>query len=203
MFTAAGTYLVSGTVYAWPVYAALLPIMGGVALASCTELSFSWLGFSTAMASNAAFSARGIFSKKLMSKMSPLNLYNFVTIVSLLFCIPFVIAIEGSTLAAGIAKAVELKGQKEFIFALLKVGAFYHLYNQVAYQALGKVEPVTHAVGNVGKRIFVIGFTILAFGNKISPQTAIGSAIAVMGAGLYGFLRNKYAAETRTIKKAD
>ena len=201
MFTAAGTYLVSGTVYAWPVYAALLPIMGGVALASCTELSFSWLGFSTAMASNAAFSARGIFSKKLMSKMSPLNLYNFVTIVSLLFCIPFVIAIEGSTLAAGIAKAVELKGQKEFIFALLKVGAFYHLYNQVAYQALGKVEPVTHAVGIVGKRIFVIGFTILAFGNKISPQTAIGSAIAVMGAGLYGFLKNKYAAETRTIKK--
>ena len=59
--------------------------MGGVALASCTELSFSWLGFSTAMASNAAFSARGILSKKLMSKMSPLNLYNFVTIVSLLF----------------------------------------------------------------------------------------------------------------------
>lgn len=35
---------------------------------------------------------------------------------------------------------------------------------QVAYQALGKVEPVTHAVGNVGKRIFVIGFSILAFG---------------------------------------
>lgn len=35
---------------------------------------------------------------------------------------------------------------------------------QVAYQALEKVEPVTHAVGNVGKRIFVIGFSILAFG---------------------------------------
>jgi solute carrier family 35 protein E1 len=81
---------------------------------------------------------------------------------------------------------VELKGQKEFIFVLLKVGAFYHLYNQVAYQALGKVEPVTHAVGNVGKRIFVIGFTILAFGNKISMQTAVGSGIAVIGAGLYG-----------------
>lgn len=202
VFSAVGSYLVSGTVYAWPVYMALVPIMGGVALASATELSFTWLGFSTAMASNVAFSARAIFSKKLMAKMSPLNLYNFVTIVSLLFCIPFVIAFEGSTLAAGIAKAVELKGQKEFVLALLKVGAFYHLYNQVAYQALGKVEPVTHAVGNVGKRIFVIGFTILAFGNKISTQTAIGSGIAVVGAGLYGWLKAKYAADTKTVKNA-
>ena len=202
VFTSVGSYLISGQVYAWPVYAALLPIMGGVALASSTELSFTWLGFSTAMASNVAFSARAIFSKKLMSKMTPLNLYNFLTIVSLLFCIPFVIAFEGSTLAAGIAKAVELKGQKEFVFLLLKVGAFYHLYNQVAYQALGKVEPVTHAVGNVGKRIFVIGFSILAFGNKISAQAAIGSAVAIVGAGLYGFLKAKYADQTKTVKRA-
>ncbi len=201
VFSAAGSFLVNGTVYAWPVYMALLPIIGGVALASATELSFSWLGFSTAMASNVAFSARAIFSKKLMSRMSPLNLYNFVTIVSLLFCIPFVVLFEGSTLAAGITKAIEVKGQKEFVLALLKVGAFYHLYNQVAYQALGKVEPVTHAVGNVGKRIFVIGFTILAFGNKISAQTAIGSGIAVVGAGLYGWLKAKYADQTKTLKR--
>ena len=68
VFSAAGSFLVSGTVYALPVYLALLPIIGGVALASATELSFSWLGFSTAMASNVAFSARAIFSKKLMAR---------------------------------------------------------------------------------------------------------------------------------------
>ena len=197
VFSAAGSFLVSGTVYALPVYLALLPIIGGVALASATDLSFSWLGFSTAMASNVAFSARAIFSKKLMARMSPLNLYNFVTIVSLLFCIPFVVMFEGSALAAGIQKAIEIKGQKEFTIALLKVGAFYHLYNQVAYQALGKVEPVTHAVGNVGKRIFVIGFTILAFGTKISTQTATPLWYPVVGAGLYGWLKAKYAADTK------
>ena len=195
-----GMYLVSGTVYAWPVYASLIPVIGGVALASATELSFTWLGFSCAMASNVAFSARAIFSKKLMSRMSPLNLYNFVTIVSLMFCIPFVFIFEGSTIMAGIQSAVALKGQKEFIIAMLKCGAFYHLYNQVANQALGKVEPVTHAVGNVGKRIFVIGFSIIAFGNKISPQTAVGSAIAVLGAGLYSYVKNKYADQTKQIK---
>lgn len=42
----------------------------GVALASATELSFTWIGFTTAMASNAAFAGRAIFSKNLMKRMS-------------------------------------------------------------------------------------------------------------------------------------
>ena len=145
------------------------------------------------MSSNVAFAARAIYSKKLMSDMSPLNLYNYVTIVALLFCIPFALFFEGSTVAAGISSAIALKGQKDFVMALLSVGFYYHMYNQVAYQALGKVEPVTHAVGNVGKRIFVIGFSILAFGNKISTQTAVGSAIAIAGASAYGIIKAKYA----------
>lgn len=193
VFSALGVYLVSGTVYPLPVYLSLIPVIGGVALASATELSFTWLGFLTAMSSNVAFAARAIFSKKLMSEMSPLNLYNYVTIVALLFCIPFALLFEGSTVAAGISSAIALKGQKDFVMSLLSVGFYYHMYNQVAYQALGKVEPVTHAVGNVGKRIFVIGFSILAFGNKISTQTAVGSAIAIAGASAYGIIKAKYA----------
>ncbi|CEG01787.1 Triose-phosphate transporter domain [Ostreococcus tauri] len=193
VFTAIGSYLVAGTVYPLPVYASLLPIMGGVAIASATELSFTWLGFLTAMSSNVAFSARAIFSKKLMNKMSPLNLYNWVTIVALMFCLPFAIYFEGPTLAQGISDAIALKGKTEFLMALASVGFYYHMYNQVAYQALGKVAPVTHAVGNVGKRIFVIGFSILAFGNKISTQTAVGSLIAILGAGIYGVVKGKYA----------
>jgi len=195
VFTSVGSYLVAGTVYPLPVYLSLLPVILGVAIASATELSFTWLGFLTAMSSNVAFSARAIFSKKLMSKMSPLNLYNWVTIVALLFCLPFAFYFEGSTLSAGIQQAIALKGKKEFLMALASVGFYYHMYNQVAYQALGKVAPVTHAVGNVGKRIFVIGFSILAFGNKISTQTLIGSAIAIIGAGLYGVVKGKYAAK--------
>ena len=40
------------------------------------------------MSSNAAFAGRAIFSKNLMNRMSAVNLYNYVTIVALLFCIP-------------------------------------------------------------------------------------------------------------------
>lgn len=186
-----GAYLVSGTVYPIPVYLSLVPVMAGVALASATELSFTWLGFSTAMASNVAFAGRAIFSKKLMSDMSPINLYNWVTIVALVFCTIPAVLIEGPTLAAGMQAAAAKVGETELYSQLFQVGLFYHLYNQVAYQALGKVEPVTHAVANVGKRIFVIGFSILAFGNQISPQTAIGSCIAIFGAFMYSYLKAK------------
>ena len=125
-----------------------------------------------------------------------------MTIVSLLFCIPFVVMFEGSARSPRASKKPSRsRARKEFTIALLKVGAFYHLYNQVAYQAPAGGARGRMRVGNVGKRIFVIGFTILAFGNKISAQTAIGSGIAVVGAGLYGWLKAKYADQTKTLKR--
>jgi len=189
VFSSIGSYLALGTLYSLPVYLSLIPIMAGVAICSATELSFTWLGFSTAMSSNVLFAARAIFSKKLMGTMSPINVYNYVSMFALLICIPPFLYFEGPTLASGMAAAAAKVGQTPFYWDLWNVGLFYHLYNQIAYQALGKVEPVTHAVGNVGKRIFVIGFSILAFGNKLSAQAMIGSAIAVIGAGVYGYLK--------------
>jgi hypothetical protein len=38
------------------------------------------------------------------------------------------------------------------------------IYIQVATNTLERVAPLTHAIGNVLKRVFVIGFSIIAFG---------------------------------------
>ncbi|XP_022737258.1 phosphoenolpyruvate/phosphate translocator 1, chloroplastic-like isoform X2 [Durio zibethinus] len=50
------------------VVGSLLPIVGGVALASVTEASFNWAGFWSAMASNLANQSRNVLSKKVMVK---------------------------------------------------------------------------------------------------------------------------------------
>lgn len=47
-----------------PVMLSLVPIMVGVALASAADLSFNWMGFISAMASNLTFGFRAVWSKR-------------------------------------------------------------------------------------------------------------------------------------------
>jgi solute carrier family 35, member E1 len=63
-----GSAVFLNSVFPLPVYLSLLPVIGGVILASVAELSFTWLGFLSAMTSNFAFTARNIFSKLSMNK---------------------------------------------------------------------------------------------------------------------------------------
>ncbi|WOH11916.1 hypothetical protein DCAR_0831412 [Daucus carota subsp. sativus] len=50
------------------IISSLIPIVGGVGLASMTEVSFNWAGFWSAMASNLTNQSRNVLSKKLMVK---------------------------------------------------------------------------------------------------------------------------------------
>jgi Triose-phosphate Transporter family len=63
-----GSAVFLSSVFPIPVYLSLLPVIGGVVMASVSELSFTWLGFLSAMTSNFAFTARNIFSKLSMNK---------------------------------------------------------------------------------------------------------------------------------------
>ena len=57
-----------------PVLLSLLPIVGGVALASASEVTFNWPGFLAAMGSNLTFQSRNVFSKKFMGKSGKVRL---------------------------------------------------------------------------------------------------------------------------------
>jgi solute carrier family 35 protein E1 len=79
------------------------------------------------------------------------------------------VQIEGpQLLQSGFGDAIAKVGINKFLSDLFWVGMFYHLYNQLANNTLERVAPLTHAVGNVLKRVFVIGFSIVVFG-ELSP----------------------------------
>ncbi|XP_021294894.1 triose phosphate/phosphate translocator, chloroplastic isoform X1 [Herrania umbratica] len=202
-FNAAASQFVLGQSIPFSLWLSLAPVVIGVSMASLTELSFNWTGFISAMISNISFTYRSIYSKKAMTDMDSTNIYAYISIIALFVCIPPAIILEGPQLIKhGFGDAVAKVGMTKFISDLFWVGMFYHLYNQLATNTLERVVPLTHAVGNVLKRVFVIGFSILVFGNKISTQTGIGTVIAIAGVAIYSFIKARMEEEKRQMKAA-
>lgn len=201
-FNAAASQFVLGHQIPFSLWLSLAPVVLGVSVASLTELSFNWLGFVSAMISNIAFTYRSIYSKKAMTGMDSTNVYAYTSIIALLFCIPPAVMIEGPQLLQhGFKDAIAKVGLQKFLSDLFWIGMFYHLYNQLAANTLERVAPLTHAVGNVLKRVFVIGFSIVVFGNRISTQTGIGTAVAISGVAMYSLIKANLEEEKRRTAK--
>lgn len=197
VFTCVLSYFVLGTVFKWPVYASLIPIVGGVSLASLKELSFTWKALIGALTSNVAFASRAVLSKATMDKpvgenMGAANLYGVLTIIAFLLSFPFALYYEGPGFMAAWKASTAVVGAPWLIRQMALDGFYYYAYNEVAFITLNQVAPVTHSIANTFKRVAIILATVLVFGNKLSTLGAIGSGIAVAGTLLYSLAKQKY-----------
>jgi len=196
--TCALNALLLGQILPLPVYLTLLPIIGGVAIASMKELSFTVLALAAAMLSNVSSAARSVLSKKTMAgkqigeNLDAQNLYAVLTTISTLVLIPLALAIEGTGLFSGFKEVVAAGDftNKSLSLLLALGGLTYYAYNEVAFLALGKVNPVTHAVGNTIKRVVIIVASVVAFKTPMSTGSIIGSSIAIAGTLLYSLAMN-------------
>ncbi|XP_051133462.1 phosphoenolpyruvate/phosphate translocator 1, chloroplastic-like [Andrographis paniculata] len=170
------------------VVSSLLPIVGGVALASMTEASFNWAGFLSAMASNITFQSRNVLSKKLMVKkeesLDNINLFSIITIMSFFLMAPLALTMEGVKFTPSYLTAAGLNVKQLYTRSLIAALCF-HAYQQVSYMILQRVSPVTHSVGNCVKRVVVIVTSVLFFRTPVSSTNAIGTGIALAGVFLY------------------
>lgn len=171
----------------WVVFS-LVPIVGGVALASLTEASFNWAGFWSAMASNVTFQSRNVLSKKLMVKkeesLDNINLFSIITIMSLFLLAPVALFVEGVKFTPAYLQSAGLNVKEIYTRALI-AGLCFHAYQQVSYMILARVSPVTHSVGNCVKRVVVIVTSVLFFRTPVSPINSLGTAVALAGVFLY------------------
>lgn len=174
------------------VVVSLLPIVGGVALASLTEASFNWAGFWSAMASNVTFQSRNVLSKKLMVKkeesLDNLNLFSIITVMSFFVLAPVTFFTEGVKITPTFLQSAGLNVNQVLTRSLL-AGLCFHAYQQVSYMILAMVSPVTHSVGNCVKRVVVIITSVLFFRTPVSPINSLGTAIALAGVFLYSQLK--------------
>merc|ERR1719162_2705730 len=193
--------LLLGQTYSLPVYLSLIPIIGGVGIASMKELSFTTLALVAAMLSNVSSSLRAVLTKKYMSdpswktekNLDAKNQYAVLTAISTAILIPLTLAIEGTGFFSAFKSVVEAGAHTtKSLSTLLALGGLsYYAYNEYGSLALGQVNSVTHAVANTIKRVVIIVASVIAFRTPMSTGSIIGSSIAIAGTLLYGLASGK------------
>ena len=128
------------------------------------------------------------------------NLYAVLTAMSTLILIPLMLGIEGFGMFKAFKDVVKAGDftNKSLSLLLALGGLTYYAYNEVAFLALGKVNPVTHAVGNTIKRVVIIVASVIAFKTPMSTGSIVGSSVAIAGTLLYSLAMN---ASKKTDKK--
>lgn len=197
LFSVMFSGLFLGQVPPLPVLLTLLPIVGGVVLASLSEATFNWTGFLSAILSNITFQSRNVLSKKLMiskGAVDNVNLFQIITIMSFFLLLPISLVVESAPLlpqqlaAAGWSStAADTLWQR-----LLVAGLCFHSYQQLSYMILSRVAPVTHSIGNCVKRVVVIAASLVIFQNPVSLRNAAGTALALFGVFLYSQVKRRY-----------
>lgn len=171
------------------VMLSLVPIVGGVGLASLSEATFNWKGFSAAVASSVTFQSRNVLSKKFMNKgkgnLDNINLFSILTMMSFLLLTPIAIAVEGFHFTPAGLQALGITDPRALLMKALVAGLCFHAYQQVSYMILQRVSPVTHSIGNCVKRVVVIVASLVVFQNPVTRQNALGTAVALAGVFMY------------------
>lgn len=152
----------------FPVFCTLIPIIAGVALASFTEFTFTFVGFVTAMSSNLLFGLRNVTSKRMFEhkSMEGVELYFHMSKWGVILTIPLWLFLEApkfyQVLSQQVATETVFSPTKLF-FNLWAASLTHYLYNHLSYIILANVSNTTHAVSNVVKRVIVIVSSVLFF----------------------------------------
>lgn len=203
LFSAGFSATIMKSFFSAEVYASLLPIVFGVALASFKEASFSWFGFSSGMASNFFYQLRMVLSKILINPsagtepVSSANLFRIITIYSSFQLLPIALLLEGREIVPVWQASINEGNQNQLILDLICAGFTFYIYNEISFWILDLVHPITHAVGNTVKRIVLIVAMMLLFHTPMSTEGAIGSSIAVGGSFLYALAHHRFESNKR------
>ncbi|CAJ1375101.1 unnamed protein product [Effrenium voratum] len=206
--------LVLGQVFHPMVYASLLPVFAGVALASSKELSFTMFGFLTAMASNFFFVTRNVLATKFgdVGDMGTekterkTNQLAVLTAVAATVLLPVVLVLPGGLLSFGAAwKAALATGVSSHKLAYMMAASGFHffMYQLSSFWVLSCVPPITHSVLNTLKRVVIIVVSIIVFRTPVTVQSAAGTAVAIGGVLLYSLTKAHYSKKTSEEKSKE
>jgi solute carrier family 35 protein E1 len=171
----------------------LIPVIGGVCLASLKELDFAVSALVAASIANvfAAFKANEnaevMATPGLNDRLGSVgNQFAITTILSFLMTLP-VVWIKGESFRAFFELA---KTNPVVRFNLIASGLWFYGYNELATMTIKKTSAVTASVANTAKRVIVIVGVAIVMGESLNPLKMAGCAIGIGGVFLYSIIDN-------------
>ncbi|KAL1514311.1 hypothetical protein ABEB36_003588 [Hypothenemus hampei] len=184
LFTVILSRVIIGEKQTFKVYLSLIPIICGVAIATLTEISFDMIGLISALVSTAGFSLQHIFSKKVLkdTNIHHLRLLHILGRLALFMFLPIWFYADFTTLIRDNTKTYQ---DYRVLLLLFLDGVLNFLQNIIAFSVLNLVTPLTYAVANCSKRIFVIGLSLFILGNPVTWMNILGMLTAIFGVLFY------------------
>lgn len=187
IFTVIMSRLILGEYTGLLVNLSLIPVMGGLALCTATEMSFNVLGFSAALSTNIMDCLQNVFSKKLLSgdkyRFSAAELQFYTSAAAVAMLVPAWVFFMDLPVIGRSGKSFSYS--RDVVLLLLTDGVLFHLQSVTAYALMGKISPVTFSVASTVKHALSIWLSIIVFGNRVTSLSAIGTALVTAGVLLY------------------
>ncbi|KAI8468716.1 MAG: triose-phosphate transporter family-domain-containing protein [Monoraphidium minutum] len=201
-FTAAFAYTLQGARETRATYLTLIPIAGGVALASGGEPQLHLLGFAACLAATALRALKSVVQAMLMSdpseKLDPMSLLFYMsgsparTHFSIALLIPTTALLEPGSASQAAAMAAAGGG---FLPSLLINSSMAYAVNLTNFLVTKYTSALTlQVLGNL-KGVIAAAVSIALFRNPVTAKGLLGYAITVAGVFMYSNSKRKAKAE--------
>jgi len=168
------------------IFLSLIPIVGGVVVASYTEVNFNQLGFWSALIASVITALMAIVSGVLLTQqLNAINLLYYMAPFSAVMLLPLAYWSEW----AEISTEWEYFGQIPPVFVLILSGVIAFLLNIFTFLVIKSTSPLTYTVAGNFKVVLSITVSVAVFQNEISKFNALGCAVAVLGVMWYNHIK--------------
>lgn len=171
----------------------LIPVTGGVAIATITELSFHAGGFIAALTSCFLTGLKFVLSASVLGgsiKLDSINLLLYMAPPAVVMLFPVALLVEGGRLSTWLADPARVP--IDYGYIILSAVISFAL-NVMLFIVLKATSSVTVTVAGNLKTVVVIALSVAIFRNPFTVFNAVGCLIAIGGCMWYGLLPKKWA----------
>eukprot|EP01100_Stratorugosa_tubuloviscum_P003465 TRINITY_DN1844_c4_g1_i1.p1 TRINITY_DN1844_c4_g1~~TRINITY_DN1844_c4_g1_i1.p1 ORF type:complete len:320 (-),score=73.87 TRINITY_DN1844_c4_g1_i1:144-1103(-) len=174
------------------IYLTLIPIVGGVAIASYTEVNFNVIGFVAALIASLITALQAVVSGKLLKQqLDPINLIFYMAPFSAIMLLPFVYYKEYDDIITNWKYRDDIYSHLTLIIS----GIVALLLNITQFLVIQKTSALTATVSGNLKVVLSITLSVLIFKNQITFINGFGCAIAILG--VFWYNKMKYEQHTQ------